>query len=123
MPDTQPPLPPTLRRNWAAGLTRVPYWVYGDTALPKLEQERVFEGPVWNYLCLESEIGNPGDWRTTFVGQMPVVVAHDLDGSIHAFENRCAHRGALICLDTAGSGARDFQCVYHAWRYDLRGNL
>jgi anthranilate 1,2-dioxygenase large subunit len=34
-----------------------------------------------------------------------------------------AHRGALICLDNAGNGAKDFQCVYHAWRYDLRGNL
>ena len=54
---------------------------------------------------------------------MPVVVARDNDGSIAAFENRCAHRGALICLDNAGTGAKDFQCVYHAWRYDLRGNL
>src|SRR5262249_54454770 len=62
-------------------------------------------------------------WRTTVVGQMPVVVARDADGSIAAFENRCAHRGSLICPDNAGSGARDFQCVYHAWRYDLRGNL
>ena len=87
------------------------------------EQERVFEGPVWNFLCLEDEIANPGDWRATVVGQMPVVVARDDDGSIAAFENRCAHRGALICLDNAGSGAKDFQCVYHAWRYDLRGNL
>ena len=54
---------------------------------------------------------------------MPVVVTHDNDGSIAAFENRCAHRGSLICLDDAGKGAKDFQCVYHAWRYDLRGNL
>jgi hypothetical protein len=54
---------------------------------------------------------------------MPVVVARDNDGSIAAFENRCAHRGALIGLDNAGNGAKDFQCVYHAWRYDLRGNL
>ena len=39
-----------------------------------------------------------------------------------AFENRCAHRGALICLDDGGR-VKDFQCVYHSWRYDLRGNL
>src|SRR5690348_9764111 len=91
--------------------------------IAEVEQERIFEGPVWNYLCLEDEIANPGDWRTTVVGPMPVVVARDNDGSIAAFENRCAHRGALICLDNAGKGAKDFQCVYHAWRYDLRGNL
>ena len=53
-------------------------------------------------MCLEDEIADPGDWRATVVGQMPVVVARDGDGEIAAFENRCAHRGALICLDNAG---------------------
>jgi anthranilate 1,2-dioxygenase large subunit/terephthalate 1,2-dioxygenase oxygenase component alpha subunit len=122
MSDTHPPRPPSLP-GWYGDLTRVPYWVYRDQTLMKVEQDRVFEGPVWNFLCLEDEIASPGDWRATVVGQMPVVVARDSDGSIAAFENRCAHRGALICLDNAGSGAKDFQCVYHAWRYDLRGNL
>ena len=101
----------------------MPYRVYRNQALMKVEQDRVLEGPVWNFLCLENEIATPGDWRITVVGQIPVVVARDADGSIVAVENRCAHRGSLICLDNAGSGARDFQCVYHAWRYDLRGNL
>ena len=34
---------------------------------------------------------------------MPVVVVRDADGAIYAFENRCAHRGALICLDDGGN--------------------
>jgi phenylpropionate dioxygenase-like ring-hydroxylating dioxygenase large terminal subunit len=109
--------------GWIGDITRVPFRVYRDLALLHTEQERVFEGPVWNFLCLEDEIANPGDWRATVVGQMPVVVARDSEGEIAAFENRCAHRGALICLDNAGRSAKDFQCVYHAWRYDLRGNL
>jgi phenylpropionate dioxygenase-like ring-hydroxylating dioxygenase large terminal subunit len=122
MPDTLP-LHPAPSPGWVGDVTRVPFWVYRDAVLAKTEQGMVFEGAVWNFLCLEDEIAEPGDWRTTVVGQMPVVVARDIDGSIAAFENRCAHRGALICLDNAGSGAKDFQCVYHAWRYDLRGNL
>ena len=40
--------------------------------------------------------------------------------SSRAFENRCAHRGALICIKSAGN-ARRFACVYHNWTYDLRG--
>ena len=116
-------MPNDVETAWPHGLTRVPFWVYQDKALFQTEQQRVFEGPVWNFLCLESEIPDPGDWRATVVGSMPVVVARDTDGSIAAFENRCAHRGALICLDDAGRGAKDFHCVYHAWRYDLRGNL
>jgi anthranilate 1,2-dioxygenase large subunit/terephthalate 1,2-dioxygenase oxygenase component alpha subunit len=53
---------------------------------------------------------------------MPVVLTRDAEGDIHAFENRCAHRGALICLEDFGNRA-EHTCVYHAWRYDLQGNL
>ncbi len=109
--------------GWSGDITRVPFRVYRDQALLRTEQQRVFEGATWNFLCLEDQIANPGDRRTTVVGQMPVVVARDSEGKIAAFENRCAHRGALICLDNTGRSAKDFQCVYHAWRYDLRGNL
>ena len=109
-------------RHWPPGLTRVPYWVYTEHDILAAEQKRIFEGPAWNFLCLETELTNPGDYRTTFVGSMPVVVARAENGELAAFENRCAHRGALICLEDAGT-VKDFQCVYHAWRYDLRGNL
>jgi anthranilate 1,2-dioxygenase large subunit/terephthalate 1,2-dioxygenase oxygenase component alpha subunit len=103
-------------------LTRVPFWIYQSPEIYQHEQQRIYEGPVWNYLCLEAEVKKPGDYRTTFVGSMPVVVARDFDDEIYAFENRCAHRGALIALDSGGH-ARDFTCVYHAWNYDLKGNL
>src|SRR3954466_5360315 len=105
-----------------AGLTRVPFHWYQDPALLPQEQRDVFEGPVWNYLCVESDIPNAGDWRTTHVGRMPVVVVRLEDATITAFQNRCLHRGALICFDNAGN-SKDFTCVYHAWRYDLSGNL
>jgi phenylpropionate dioxygenase-like ring-hydroxylating dioxygenase large terminal subunit len=121
MPDDAA-FPTQVHRAWPTGLTRVPFWAYKDPDVLDNEQKHLFEGPVWNYLCLEGEIPNAGDWRTTYVGEMPVVVARDHDGTIVAFENRCAHRGALICLDDGGN-AKEFQCVYHAWRYDLRGNL
>ena len=53
MPDALQPSPGSASpRSWIGDLTRVPYWVYRDEALPKAEQERIFEGLVWNYLCL-----------------------------------------------------------------------
>jgi anthranilate 1,2-dioxygenase large subunit/terephthalate 1,2-dioxygenase oxygenase component alpha subunit len=103
-------------------LTSVPFHWYQDPSILAREQPAVFEGPVWNYLCIEADIPNAGDWRTTFVGRMPVVVVRTETGAIAAFENRCQHRGALICFDNAGN-SKDFTCVYHAWRYDLSGNL
>jgi anthranilate 1,2-dioxygenase large subunit/terephthalate 1,2-dioxygenase oxygenase component alpha subunit len=109
--------------EWPAGeLTRIPFSIYQSPDIYATEQRRIYEGPVWNYLCLEAEVPEPGSYRTTFLGTMPVVVARDFDQEIYAFENRCAHRGALIALDRGGK-ARDFTCVYHAWNYDLKGNL
>jgi phenylpropionate dioxygenase-like ring-hydroxylating dioxygenase large terminal subunit len=110
------------QRTWEPGLTRVPYWLYSDEPVYRAEQQRVFHGPTWNYLCLEAEIPGNGDFRTTFVGETPVIVVRDEEGEIQSFENRCAHRGALIALKDGGK-AQDFTCVYHAWRYDLQGNL
>ena len=81
-------------QEWPEGaLTRVPFWIYQSPEIYAAEQHRIFEGPTWNYLCLECEIAKPGDYRTTFIGTMPVVVARDFDDEIYAFENRCAHRG------------------------------
>jgi len=104
------------------GVTRVPYQLYTREDVYAEERARLFMGATWNYLCLEAEIPKPGDWRSTFVGDVPIVVARDTDGSINAFENRCAHRGALICHKQSGNGAR-VSCVYHGWTYDLKGNL
>jgi anthranilate 1,2-dioxygenase large subunit len=110
-------------RAWPVGLTRVPYWAYQSEQVYRTEQHRIFQGSSWNYLCLEAELTRPGDFCTGFVGAAPIVVARDTDGEIYAFENRCAHRGALICLEDRGSNKKNFACVYHAWTYDLRGNL
>src|SRR5580658_4324455 len=108
---------------WPEGFTRVPYWAFQNEDVYRAEQKQIFQGKSWNYLCLEAEVAKPGDFRTTFIGDAPVIVTRDGDGEIYAFENRCAHRGALICLDNYGVDKKDFSCVYHAWTYDLKGNL
>jgi len=104
------------------GMTRVPYWVFQDRDIYAAEQRRIFQGPSWNYLCLSVEVKNTGDFVTTFVGDTPVIVSRDSDGELYAFENRCAHRGALIALESRGN-TKAFTCVYHAWSYDRQGNL
>ncbi|MGH6991463.1 MAG: salicylate hydroxylase, partial [Stellaceae bacterium] len=57
------------------GLRRVPYGLYRRADIYDDERARIFLGPVWNFLCLEAELPNPGDYRATFVGDVPVVVA------------------------------------------------
>jgi anthranilate 1,2-dioxygenase large subunit len=104
------------------GVTRVPFWIFQDRDIYAAEQQRIFQGPSWNYLCLSVEVKNTGDFVTTFVGDTSVIVARDADGELYAFENRCVHRGALIALESRGN-TKDFTCVYHAWSYDRQGNL
>jgi phenylpropionate dioxygenase-like ring-hydroxylating dioxygenase large terminal subunit len=105
------------------GVTRVPLRLYGDPDIAAREQTDIFEGPTWNFLCLEAEVPNAGDYVTTYVGQTPVVVARDRDGTtINGFENRCAHRGAMLCIKPFGN-AKEISCIYHNWTYDLKGNL
>ncbi|HXW25494.1 MAG TPA: Rieske 2Fe-2S domain-containing protein [Xanthobacteraceae bacterium] len=110
-------------RQWPAqGLARVPYWVYSDDDLYAQEQARIFRGTTWNFLCLEAELPTPNTYCRSNLGEMPIVVARDKDDAIHAFENRCAHRGSLLCLNERGA-AKEIVCVYHNWTYDLAGNL
>jgi phenylpropionate dioxygenase-like ring-hydroxylating dioxygenase large terminal subunit len=115
--------PVSANRAWPAeGLTRVPYWVYQDEDVYRREQERIFRGATWNFVGLEAELPNAGDYKTSFIGEMPVVVVRDQERELRVFENRCAHRGALLCIEPRGNAQR-FTCVYHNWSYDLAGNL
>jgi len=102
--------------------SRVPFWLHHDEEIYALEMERIFRGPAWSYLCLEAELPNPGDFRTTWVGDTPVVVSRARDNVIHAFVNRCSHRGAMIVRELRGNADRHV-CLYHRWCYSTAGEL
>lgn len=109
--------------KWLHGdMSQVPYQVYTDEALYALEQQRIFQGPVWNFIGLECEIPNPGDFKTTFAGDAPLIVVRDREGNVNAMVNRCAHKGSLVCFKPRGN-VQELTCVYHNWVYDLAGNL
>ncbi len=105
-----------------ADFTQVPFAVHVDPEVFELEQERIFRGPTWNYLGLESEVPNPGDFVANYVGTTPVVLNRGKDGTLHAFVNRCAHRGATVVRQKRGNCA-NHTCIYHQWTYDHSGGL
>jgi anthranilate 1,2-dioxygenase large subunit len=113
----------TQRVPWPSnGLTEIPFRLYTDPEQYRLEQERIFKGPTWSFLCLAGEIPNPGDYVATTVGETAVVVTRDTSGKINGFVNRCAHRGNLLCLERRGN-VKEIKCIYHGWTYDLSGKL
>lgn len=104
------------------GYTSVPFRVYSDEEIYRLEHQKIFRGPIWNFICLEAEIPSRGDYKTSWIGEIPVVATRDGDGNINVLVNRCAHKGALVCLKERGN-AKALTCIYHAWTYDLNGQL
>lgn len=109
---------PRLARPW----TRVPYDWYIDPDVYAREQAQIFRGAAWNYAALSAEIPKTGDFKTTTIGDAPIVLARAKDGTVTAVENRCAHRGVQFCYKTYGN-VKAFQCPYHQWTYDLKGKL
>jgi len=102
--------------------SRVPYEVFTDPHVYALENERIFQADVWNYLAHEVELASAGDFVTTWIGSAHVVVTRDKDQSISAFENSCAHRGAQLVTQVRGNMLK-VACPYHLWTYSLKGDL
>jgi phenylpropionate dioxygenase-like ring-hydroxylating dioxygenase large terminal subunit len=100
---------------------RVHRRAYADPKVFELEQERIF-GRVWLYVAHESQLKNPGDFVRTRLASHEVLVTRHDDGKIHIVKNRCAHRGARLCMVDHGT-TKLFSCPYHAWVFRPDGSL
>jgi salicylate 5-hydroxylase large subunit len=110
-------------RRWPEqGVSRVPNWVYTDPDIFAREQERIFQGPNWLYVCLDAEIPNPGDFTRSRLGTRECVAVRGQDGQVRVLVNSCAHRSMQFCSANRGS-VKEFICPYHQWTYDLEGKL
>ncbi|MBX5179001.1 aromatic ring-hydroxylating dioxygenase subunit alpha [Rhizobium lentis] len=76
----------------------------------------------WLLVDHESRIPQQGNYFLFELGSESVIVIRNRSGEVKAFYNVCRHRGSRICLENEGS-KRVLTCPYHAWSYDLDGNL
>lgn len=100
---------------------RVHRRIYGDPQIFELEMERIF-GKTWVYVGHESQVTKPGDFATTRIGRLPMVMVRHSDGDIHVIHNQCAHRGAMVVAQESGN-VEEFVCCYHGWTYGTDGKL
>lgn len=106
----------------AKDYARVPYWLFTDKEIYQRELDLIFRGSTWNYVGLEAEVPNWGDFKTTYVGETPIIVSRAKDGGLIALVNRCGHRGAMVRREAYGN-ERTHTCIYHRWCYSLEGDL
>jgi phenylpropionate dioxygenase-like ring-hydroxylating dioxygenase large terminal subunit len=95
--------------------------VYVDQQVFEAEMERIFMC-TWVYVGHDSEIAQPGDYKTTSIGNEPVLLTRGKDGTPSVVVNRCSHRGAAVCLLPRGT-ATGFRCQFHGWTFGLEGEL
>ena len=95
--------------------------VYLDPGIFDLEMQRIF-GRAWVFVGHESLVPRPGDYLTTTIGSVPVVLSRHSDGKVCVLFNSCGHRGAVVCNEERGN-VKLFRCSYHGWTFDTNGDL
>jgi len=78
----------------------------------------------WIYVCRSSDVAEPRSFRTLEIGDQSILLVRGEDRVARAFHNTCRHRGSALCRTESGRfPAAGIICPYHAWRYNLRGEL
>ena len=104
-----------------SGAFRANRRIFTDEEVFELEMKHIFEGN-WIYLAHESQVSEPGDYFTTYMGRQPVVITRDKAGELHLLVNACAHRGAMICRRKTDNRTT-LTCPFHGWTFRNDGTL
>lgn len=103
------------------GVYRANRVMFTDEELFELEMKHIFEGN-WVYLAHESQVAEPGDYFTTYIGRQPIVITRDKDGGLNCLINACAHRGAMPCRRKTDNRLT-LTCPFHGWTFRNSGEL
>jgi anthranilate 1,2-dioxygenase large subunit len=108
--------------RWPRDLNKVPKEVFVREDVYRAELLTIFYGPQWHGVAHESEIPDPGDFKTFQVGEVPLLINRDKSGKVNVFTNVCTHRGTQLEMAERGNKLQ-FQCPFHRWTFDASGQL
>ncbi len=106
----------------SGGARALPGKHYTSQAVYDTETERIF-GRRWLCVGLAASIPEAGRYVVVEIEGESLLTVRDRSGEIRCFFNVCRHRGTRLCDDRSGSFTRYIVCPYHAWAYELTGEL
>ena len=102
-------------RSWS-----LPAASYTEPAYLEAERQAIFKRS-WQYVCHEEKLRNPGSYLAFELQGQPLLAVRGRDGELRCFYNVCKHRAHELLK---GEGTtRMIVCPYHAWSYELTGQL
>ena len=96
---------------------------YTDPSIFERDMERML---LRHWFCAGhvGSIPRAGDYLVAELGSESVIIVRNNGGEVRALLNVCRHRGSRLCAGRSGKAAAGrLTCPYHAWTYDLDGNL
>jgi Rieske 2Fe-2S family protein len=99
----------------------LPARFYVDRRYYDREMDRLF-ARMWVNVGRTAQLAGPGAYFLRELLGEPLIVTRGSNG-VRVFYNVCRHRGTRLCTAAEGAFPGAIQCPYHAWTYDLDGQL
>ena len=99
----------------------LPNAAFTTEAFLNLEYQTLFKRS-WVFAGRASAVANPGDVEPVEVAGSSLFLVRGADQKIRVFHNVCPHRGARLVVESLHE-TLTLTCPYHAWSYELDGNL
>jgi Rieske 2Fe-2S family protein len=98
------------------------HWYY-DPEHFQQEMQAIFR-QQWICVGRETDWPEPGSYQVISLAGQNILVVRSSDQQLNAFHNTCRHRGSILCEQASGQLTQGrIVCPYHAWTYDLWGDL
>ena len=99
----------------------LPNACYVDENMHAKEADAIFK-QGWAAIGFGCDVPKPGCVYPVELLGIPLLMVRTKNNEVHVFENVCRHRGMILVEEPAQLNG-PITCPYHAWSYDLEGQL
>ena len=104
------------------GAKTLPGRFFTSSEVYEQETQRIFR-TQWLCVGRASDIPRSGDYFLHEIDGESFILVRDDQSQVNCLYNVCRHRGTRLREESCGRFKKAIHCPYHAWAYDLCGNL